>query len=328
MAETGETTDRTFDPDSGPLRHVVAATDFSEPAACGVSWAREIARAHGATLHLVHAVDRIDPRLLGTVGAELASLSTEQHGDLAEAAADFARERLEAEARELEGSGLSVKPWSDFGQPSQVIQRAVRELGAELVVVGTRGLGGFRHLLLGSTAERVVQRSEVPVLSVHGPGRDGTHPIRRLLLPTDFSEDAGHALRAALRVFGSGPGSGPGPTVHLLHVIHLPPEYQVYRADGLSGMSRGLIEQATTVAEEEIAQLAATLDDDAAAVETEVIEGDPADVIVARAEELGVDLVAMGTHGAGALERLFLGNVARRVVQHGPCPVLTVRHGA
>jgi nucleotide-binding universal stress UspA family protein len=304
------------------LHHVIAATDFSEPAGSGVSWAREIARAHGATLHLVHAVDQLDPRMLGTVGAELIAAGAEQHRDLAEEALKFARDRLEADAREMRVSGLEVTSWADFGQPSQVILRAVGEHEADLVVVATRGLGGFRHLLLGSTAERIVQRCEVPVLSIHQGDRDGAAPIRRMLLPTDFSEDADHALRAAVRVFR--PGSGT--TIHLLHVVHLPPEYQVYRADGLSGMSRGLIGQATEVAREEIAKVAAGLEADGATVETEVAEGDPADVIVARAADQEADLVAMGTHGAGAIERLFLGNVARRVVQHGPCPVLTVRH--
>jgi nucleotide-binding universal stress UspA family protein len=48
-------------------------------------------------------------------------------------------------------------------------------------------------------------------------------------------------------------------------------------------------------------------------------------VIVSRAAELGVDLVAMGTYGRSPLGRIFLGSVARRVVQHAPCPVLTVR---
>ncbi|MGD2114229.1 MAG: universal stress protein [Acidobacteriota bacterium] len=305
-----------------PLRHVVASTDFSEPAASGVAWAREIARAHGATLHLVHAVDQLDPRMLGTVGAELLAAGAEQHRDLAEEALRFARERLDAEAREMEASGLAVTAWADFGQPSQVVLRAVHEHAADLVVTATRGFGGFRHLLLGSTAERVVQRCEVPVLSVHRGDRDGAGPIRRLLVPTDFSDDAHHALRAAVRVFRPGPGT----TIHLLHVVHLPPEYQVYRADGLSGMSRGLVGQAMEVAEEEIAKVAAGLDRDGATVETEVTEGDPADIIVARADDREVDLIAMGTHGAGAIERLFLGTVARRVVQHGPCPVLTVRH--
>lgn len=50
-----------------PIRHVVAATDFSEPAAVGVAWVRDVARAHGATLHLVQAVYPIEPGLVGLV---------------------------------------------------------------------------------------------------------------------------------------------------------------------------------------------------------------------------------------------------------------------
>lgn len=57
-----------------------------------------------------------------------------------------------------------------------------------------------------------------------------------------------------------------------------------------------------------------------------VAEGDAAEVIVERAAELGADLVAMGTYDRSALGRAVMGSVARRVVQHAPCPVLTV-HG-
>jgi len=296
-----------------PLHHIVAATDFSTPAAIGVSWARDLARAHGASLHLAHAVYQIEPGLVGT----------EPPFDLTEEALKAARERLDEQVSELAEVGVTVASRADFGQPSQVVLREAKECGADLVVIATRGLGGFRHLLLGSTAERIVQRSEIPVLAVHGGDTDGgAAAVRTVVLPTDFSEDARGALDAAVRIFRLGPEA----TVHLLHVVHLPPEYQVYRADGLSGMSRGLVERSMEIAEEDLAVLTRELEGNGLTVRPEVVEGDPAEVIIRRAEELGADLIAMGTHGAGALERLFLGSVARRVVQHGPCPVLTVRH--
>lgn len=296
-----------------PLHHIVAATDFSTPATIGVSWARELARAHGASLHLAHAVYQVEPGLVGT----------EPPFDLTEEALKAARKRLDAEVAELAEAGVKVVSRADFGQPSQVVLREAKECDADLVVIATRGLGGFRHLLLGSTAEHVVQRSEIPVLSVHAGDEDGGEAaVRSVVLPTDFSQDARGALDAAVRVFRLGPGA----TIHLIHVVHLPPEYQVYRADGLSGMSRGLIERSVEVAREDLAALTRELEGNGFTVQPEVAEGDPAEVIIHRAHELDADLIAMGTHGAGALERLFLGSVARRVVQHGPCPVLTVRH--
>lgn len=310
---------------SEPLHHIVAATDFSEPAATGLSWGREIARTHRATLHLVHAVFQVDPALLQEGGGQpLMSISEE--------ALRGASARLDEDVQAIAAAGLEVTGRADYGQPSDVILRAVRDLSADLVVVATRGLGGFRHLLLGSTAETVVQKCPAPVLTVRTarpqgsgvPARpaDGVSTVRRVLLPTDFSVDAGKALDAAVRIFRLGAET----PIHLLHVIHLPPEYEVYRADGLSGMSRGLVERSVEIAGEDLERIAGQLREQGLTVETEIAEGEPASIIVARAAALGVDLVAMGTHGAGALERLFLGNVARRVVQHAGCPVLTVRH--
>jgi len=298
------------------LHDVVAATDFSEPATTGLSWAHEIARGHGAALHLVHAVFQVEPGLLLEAGDHpIAGISEE--------ALRGASARLDEDVRKLAADGLEVTGRADFGQPSDVILRAVRDLDADLVVVATRGLGGFRHLLLGSTAETVVQKCRKPVLTVRaGDGANGSSPVRRILLPTDFSADARGALEAAIRTFRLNGDA----TIHLLHVIHLPPEYEVYRADGLSGMSRGLVERSVEIGKEDLERVAAPLREQGLTVETEVAEGEPASVIVSRAAALGADMVAMGTHGAGALERLFLGNVARRVVQHAGCPVLTVRH--
>lgn len=302
--------------ESEPLEHIVAATDFSEPAATGLAWARKIARAHGAALHLVHAVFQVDPGLLREG-------SDHPLRGISEEALRGAGARLDEDVREIAADGLEVTGRVDFGQPSDVILRAVRDLDADLVVVATRGLGGFRHLLLGSTAETVVQKCRVPVLTVRaGGGANAPGPVRRVLLPTDFSVDARGALEAAIETFRLDGDA----TIHLLHVVQLPPEYEVYRADGLSGMSRGLVERSVEIAGEDLERVAGPLRERGLAVETGVAEGEPASVIVARAADLGVDLVAMGTHGAGALERLFLGNVARRVVQHAACPVLTVRH--
>ena len=60
-------------------------------------------------------------------------------------------------------------------------------------------------------------------------------------------------------------------------------------------------------------------------VKEEVVQGQPADVIVERASALGIDLIAMTTHGRSGLQRLVLGSVADEVVRRAPCAVLLVR---
>ena len=59
--------------------------------------------------------------------------------------------------------------------------------------------------------------------------------------------------------------------------------------------------------------------------EAQVTAGDPAEAIVRMAEELGIDLIVMATHGRTGLPHILLGSVAEKVLRHAPCPVLTIR---
>lgn len=304
---------------ASPLRHVVAATDFSEPAAAGVAWARDLARAHGATLHLVHTAFLFDASLAGD--PSIPATVQAAPDDLVKAVLDAARERLDPLVKEIASEGIEVRGHADVGAPSAVVLEVADQVKADLVVIATRGLGGFRRLLLGSTAERVIRHAAPPVLSVHETDGSAVRPIRHVLVPTDFSRDARLAVETAIRVGRLGAAS----KVHLLHVFDLPPEYNLYQTPSVSDLYRRNRETVLAELEERIAELAREIGDGALDVTTEVAEGHPAEVIADRAAELGVDLVAMGTHGRSGLQRLLLGSVARQVVQHAPCPVLTVR---
>ncbi len=304
---------------TSPLRHVVAATDFSEPAAAGIAWARDLAREHGATLHLVHAAFLFDPTLAGNESTPAAGPA--YPADLVKAVLDAARERLDPLVKDLASQGIEVRGHVDAGAPSAVVLEVAEEVNADLVVVATRGLGGFRRALLGSTAERVIRYAGPPVLSVHAADGAAARPIRHVLVPTDFSRDARLAVETAIRVCRLGEGS----KVHLLHVFDLPPEYNLYQTPSVSDLYRRNRDTVRAELENELAALAREIGDGATEIATEIVEGHPAEVVVDRAADLGVDLIAMGTHGRSGLQRLVLGSVARRVVQHAPCPVLTVR---
>jgi nucleotide-binding universal stress UspA family protein len=80
-------------------------------------------------------------------------------------------------------------------------------------------------------------------------------------------------------------------------------------------------------ADERIAEVAEPLREEGLTVETRTDEGYPPEVIVNVAQEIGCDMIAMGTHGRTGLAHLLLGSTAERVVQHAGCPVLTVRRG-
>jgi nucleotide-binding universal stress UspA family protein len=294
------------------LRTLVAATDFSETASAALDWAAEIARPHGVRIELVHALTLPAPPT-DLIPPGPAFEEEVERG---------ARERLEQAAEELRTRGLNVTAHLRSGLPSQVILELAEELTADLVVLGTRGLTGLRHLLLGSTSQRVIQRSHRPVLTVHPEDRGRHRPLGTVLLPTDFSEDARRAARAALRLLVPLAASGQPARLVLLHVYNLPIEYTAY---GPIPTSLHYLRDTGAEAETRLEEEAERLRNEGLVVETLAREGDPAEVIVDEARRSGADLLALGTHGRSGIAYLLLGSTAERVVQHAPCPVLTLR---
>jgi nucleotide-binding universal stress UspA family protein len=293
----------------GPLARIVAATDFSDTAGAAVGWAVDIARQHGAVVHLVHAL---------TLPAPLP--------DYVPAGADFGRELHEVALRKLEETavrvreaGVEVETDVPIGVPSQSILRLAEESGADLIVLGTRGLTGMTHLLLGSTAERVVQRARCPVLTVHPEDRDRHRPIRTVVLPTDFSPGAADAAAVAHRLLARLESDA---RIVLVHAYHLPIEYTAY---GPIPTSVRFLEDVGVDAQDRLDQAARAMARQGLTVTTVAREGYAPDVIVDEAKSHQADLIAMGTHGRTGLAHLLLGSTAERVVQHAPCPVITVR---
>ncbi len=292
-----------------PIRTILAATDFSDTAQAGVDWAVELARGHGARVVLVH----------GLLLPHRATDFVPSPPDFSDALQEAASGRLNGAAEAARARGVEVVVELRLGVPSQTIIETAREEQADLVVIGTRGLSGLKHMLLGSTAQRVVQHCESPVLAVHPGDVDKHRQIRTILVTTDFSRDAALASDAALRLLGEDVA---GAKLVLLHVYHLPYEYTAY---GAIPTAVDYFKDVEGAAEERLVELAAPLRERGLEVVTRALEGFPPEVIVTEAEAAGADLIAMGTHGRTGLAHLLLGSTAERVVQRAGCPVLTVR---
>jgi nucleotide-binding universal stress UspA family protein len=295
-------------PVASSLRTILSATDFSAPADVALAWAQSIARSHGAKVELVHALN------LPLVSAEMVA-PTAEFLDAVELAA---RQLLEETVARVRTDGCPMEARLAFGQPSQIVLDLAHELAPDLIVMGTRGLTGLRHLLVGSTTERVVQHAETPVLSVHPDNRPPEGSIRTILVPTDLSEDADLATAAALRLLACEPDA----RLVLLHVYNLPIEYTAY---GPIPLSLSYLEDGGEKARARLEEKAEALRRTGLTVETLVREGYPPEVIAAEAERCGADLIAMGTRGRSGWGHLLLGSVAERVVQTAGRPVLTVR---
>ena len=292
------------------IETVLCATDFSETAGRALRHATRLARRHRARLVLTHVIEPLpaDPYPM-PAAMPTGETSLREQGS----------ERLRRLASEIAAADLRVETRLEMGPPgSQLIEVAEQERAA-LIVLGTRGLTGFRHLVFGSTAEHVVRCARCPVLTVHPEDPEPVDAPSEVILPTDLSADAEVAADAFLALYGEVEGA----RVVLAFADSTPPYLDALQHERLEEWHEPDARREDL--EGRLAPMADRLRARGFEVEVRIQDGGPVDVITSLAETRGADLIVMSTHGHSALVNMLLGRTAQRVVQHAKCPVLTVR---
>lgn len=288
---------------------ILVATDFSEDAAAALDWAATVARERGARIVLAHSAMITAPaapefiRLDGRFYGEMRAIAKKRLDDLAEG---FRKAGLPVEAE------LLAEP-----VVASILSLAER-CSADVIVAGTRGLTGWKRLVLGSVAARLIRHAQCPVVTLHSADAKRHRPVRKILIATDFSEDAALAADAAARVLGEG---GSDRKLVLLHVYH----YPVVLSHEAPPAVASSVEEVVESAGHQLAAIAARICREDVNVEFLVDQGLPSQAIIDQARRIDADLIAMGTQGRSGIDRLFIGSTAERVLSAAPCPVLTVR---
>jgi nucleotide-binding universal stress UspA family protein len=150
------------------IGRILVATDFSDASEAALALAEEMGRRFGAELALFHA-QQVPSYLFpdGIVPVPSSVLADLQASVVAEL------ERLAARAR---AHGVRAEVRHSIGGAADEICRAAAEWPADLIVVGTHGRSGLRHVLLGSVADKVMRKAPCPVVTVHPPKADEAHP--------------------------------------------------------------------------------------------------------------------------------------------------------
>lgn len=152
------------------IGQILVPTDFSEPADAALQYASALAQEFGSRIHLLHVVPEPFAYPWGT------DVSTFPLADLMAQSEAAAKERLTQVAEPLTELAAGVEVSTSVGPPVERILEYAHAHHVDLIVMGTHGRGMVGHLLLGSVVERVIRRSVVPVLTVHGaPGVAGRH---------------------------------------------------------------------------------------------------------------------------------------------------------
>ena len=221
-----------------------------------------------------------------------------------------------------ERRGIAVTTRVASGIPSEEVITAARAEDSDLLVVGTRGKTGLAHVLLGSTAERVIRGAPCPVLTVRMEQADTedegvlSRPVtlERILVPVDFSDCSLDALEYAAVVAQQAKAS------LMLHEL----EAVSYGLDFTLGHSRTR-EHVRETWTKRLEELASSHQHPQVSVASQLRGGLPADSILDSARTLPCDLIVMGTHGRRGISHAFSGSVAEAVLRKALCPVLTVR---
>jgi len=280
---------------------IVCPVDFSRYSFLALRYAIALARENNEELLVCHAIPDLSPAshylegdYLGTVNQMLVLNASAKLSDfISEVDPDF-HAQTEVES----------------GNPAQIVLDLSKKIGADLVVMGTHGHGGYDRLLVGSITNKVLHKTTIPVLVVCRPTHHfikekADHPveIKRILCAVDFEPENQAVIQMALMIARRYRSE-----LRLFHATE-----NSYLQDQPEEDTRKLRKLVSPEKEPWVQ------------ISFSVRQGMPAAQIVREIEDDGIDLLVMGHHTRQVAEELLLGSVAKKVISTAQCPVLVVR---
>jgi nucleotide-binding universal stress UspA family protein len=146
------------------IETILVPTDFSDDARAALEAAIDLAESFDARLVVVHAYYVDIPAVYGGVGGISGDFLVP--GDVVAPVREGAEQAVETLLEELRGRGIEADGSAVMRDAAGAILQEAERVGADLIVMGTRGLTGFKHVLLGSVAERIARTAPCPVMTV------------------------------------------------------------------------------------------------------------------------------------------------------------------
>ena len=281
---------------------ILLATDGSEDATRATEAASDLASKSGAELHVVHVWH-----------------------DVRGFAHDFVRRELKRQGQEVLDQQVAkvgaagcevVEAHLRRGRTSNEVIALAGEIGAGLMIVGSRGMGTVQRILMGSQSEEIVHHAQIPVLVVRGA--EPYWPPKRIVIGEDFSDDAGKAGELAAAIGGL---YGAGGLLLYSHpdLPEVPPGEARSTATNLMDMR----ERDEQMLDDRAGRLEKPL---GSSPEVRLSGGYPARVLLEASLELQPSLLVVGSRGLAGMARTRLGSVSTKVVTAAPGPVLVYPH--
>ncbi len=302
------------------LRRILVPIDFSRQSNKALRYAVSLASKFGAEVRLLHVIDPAEEPSPAIIRLPLV---TE-----AETIVKTAQKLLRNWAAKFR-IPISRKTCSvGQGRIFKKIVTTASEMKADLIVLATHGYTGFKRVIHGNTAERVVQHSECPVLVVRTREREfldrGGDPTKRsamsikgILVPVDFSKCSLAGVKYAALLAARFDA-----TLHLFHAID--PYAETIGGERIPGETMSLMEAVREVTRRQMGNVTRLSILAGVRWETEIRVGSPVGEICSATRGDTVQLLVLSAQGHGAARRAFVGGVARQVVRCAGCPLISV----
>jgi Universal stress protein UspA and related nucleotide-binding proteins len=288
------------------FRTLLVPLDGSGVGEQALAAAARLARASGATIHLVHVhyPNSLTPIVIETlpvIDNELHSLAAEQE-----------RFYLSQVAAQPVLSGIQTVITRLEGPVAETLANHAQAINADLIIMTTHGWSGFEHFWLGSVAESLLRLTHTPLWLMR-PGDSAARaaqPLRRILVPLDGSTHAEQVLLPAQRL-----AAVDGARLILARALVC----HQHSSD------TAIIRQKQEI-ETYLKEIATRLETQGITIDIAVGTADqPARALLNLSRELQADAVALATRGQGGWQRLIMGSVADKIIRASPVPVLVVR---
>ena len=299
------------------IETLLVPIDFSPASMQMLNYAAALARRFHAKVHLVHVYPPDEAALVPGAGDLIRQTAEELFSD-----------QLLPVHRKQVRSFSTENCHVRSGIAYQEICELAREIQADLIVLATRGHTGLKHVLLGSTAERVARMAPCPVLvlrkkkqksraiSRRTKAKPVEFDVRKILVPVDFSQcSLAGAMHAALIA------KTLDARVCFIHVVYPPGPVLADRVTGEISRRTELERADARLNMEAFMKLDFLR---GIKCESEIRTGYPIDEICSETSRPDIDLLISSTHGRTGFDHMLLGSVAEHVVRYAECPVMTV----
>jgi len=295
------------DSSASAISSILVAIDGSKNALAACRVAASIARAAHAGVALLYI--------------DLASASEPRGGKPTVPSEIVRKQRIMDEAVSAVGDNALIVGRNVVSERASVV-RAITEYADggdfDLVVLGTRGLGGFKRLTIGSVSSGVATHARKAVLVVRSDSIGKEPLLRRIVAAADGSANSKHAISAAARF-----AKTLGAELEIVHVIHVP---EISHAPTTLVPLGEIEEGARLNGERVLAEAASLAQSEGVSAKCKIRKGvSPAQGIVDYADANHIDLIVIGARGLGGFRKLLLGSVSNSVLHYANCSVLVVK---